>query len=193
MRSGVKSHTAVVAAIASLAAILAGGAFAASVHGGAGRLTPNGRIGPLRLDHSRRQAVTGFAGRPDGVSNHPRGIQTLGYSCHRTGVGVPLGSTHVHCTTAFYLNKTAGKLFSFFTASSHYVGPHGVRSGMRSREAERRLHQRINVGDCGPYISLDTRRVRFDVNFKGGHRTRNGHYRGGRVADFLMLSGGVIC
>jgi hypothetical protein len=152
--------------VASTATMVMVGAFAANVHGGGGRITPSGRIGLLQVGHSRVQAVTKFAGRPDRVSKNPYS-ETLGYSCHRSGAGFPISRKRV-CRTAFFAETKTRKLYGLLTVSRHFAAPHGVKVGMKAREAARRLRKHISAGDCGNYIDLSGRHTLFVVGLTGG-------------------------
>jgi hypothetical protein len=169
----------------------------AEIHGGGGRITFSGRVGKLRLDRSRRSDIVRFAGRADavgpGVSN-PHSAHVLGYDCH--GSGFPV-TPHRLCSVSFYVNSHTHHLSDVTAGLTSYIGPHGVRVGMKTREAERRLNRKAFEGCLGPGITLPAKqfhsRAFLTILFEGGrivrHRRHNGtvvsQLHGGHVGNLL--------
>jgi hypothetical protein len=154
-----------------------------------------GRIGPLRLDRSDRGAVIAFAGRPDaerrGRTPGYAPYDALGYGCGRRAVlnAAPLVELRPpYCRTVFYINHGTGRLETFFTASGRYSEGHGVRIGMPTAAAERRLPKRLFAG-CEENIYLSSEGADLTIAFEGGTSRRPFlHVRGGRVYAFVLHS-----
>jgi hypothetical protein len=183
-------------AIALLAAVVVACGFA-SRPGGSGIVSVTGRVGPLRLDESRRGDVIAFAGRPD-VETKGRGdggarYDALGYDCTSkpARTGLPLrgdsGARGTYCRTAFYVDRRTGRFETFFTTASGYSESHGVRVGMPTAKAERLLRIPRKVG-CESDIYLYGSRATLTVAFVGGKAQANLHVVGGRVFGFVLHS-----
>jgi hypothetical protein len=157
-------------------------------------VTPDGRIGSLHVDRSDAYAVIASAGRPD-VDWHAsevgsRRFRALGYGCSsaRYDTGWPLGAPRRYCQTVFFLRARTGRLGDFYTTSTRYSEAHGVRIGMATAAAERRVHQLVYVG-CEQDIHLGM----LTIAFAGGAplrlpRSDGLHLVGGRVYAFAMHS-----
>lgn len=158
-------------------------------------VTVTGRIGPLHLDRSKRADVVAFAGRPD-AERRGRALggyasyEALGYDCHarRSPTTAPLVGRGPYCRTVFYFNRTTGRLETFFTSSGRYSEAHGVRIGMPTAAAERRLHKRLTEG-CEQNIYLSSATARLTIAFRGGtSRPPSLHVTGGHVYAFALHS-----
>ena len=119
-----------VVATAALAATLAASACGSSAHANrrsAVTVSVSGRVGPLRVDESRRAAVVAFAGRPDaeqvGRSDDSERYDALGYDCgSRAGPqGIPLVKRRPRCRTVFFVETRSGRLGIFYSADARYV------------------------------------------------------------------------
>jgi hypothetical protein len=154
-------------------------------------VTASGRIGPLRIDVSRRAAIVAAIGRPDaervGKSDSSRRYRALGYGCSAQAGGMawPLLARGPYCRTVFFIDARSGRLGTFYTTSTRYREEHGVRIGMPTATAERLLHRRVFVG-CEENIYLGRGDASFAVAFAGGHRGRDGHLIGGHVYAFAL-------
>ena len=167
-------------------------------HGGAGVVTPTGRIGPLQLDHSTPVAVQRFAGPADylGIGVFRSGGITprflaLGYQCRRVrNGGIPTsmddgkGSRHprlsgVDCVTVYYVNERTNELALFTSRSPRFVTSLGTRPGMAWARVKEHGHQYVN---CGEVFVLRKRSSLLLTNIggRGGGATP---YHGGRVFD----------
>jgi hypothetical protein len=157
-------------------------------------LTPDGRIGALHVDRSDARAVIAFAGRPDldwrGSEFDSRHFRALAYGCSsaRSDTGWPLGAPLRYCQTVFFLDARTGRLGDFYTESSRYAEGHGVRIGMTTAAAERRVHRLVYAG-CEDNIRLGM----VTIAFAGGRpRKVPGsdalHLVGGHVYAFAMHS-----
>jgi hypothetical protein len=151
-------------------------------------ITTTGRIGPLQAGRSRRAGIVAFAGRPD-AQGGGRGYRSLGYGCAKR-YAEPLfqvGDGGPYCRTVFFLNAASGRLGDVYTSSRRYVESSGVRIGMPTAEAERRLH-RLAIGGCADTIRLRS----LTVPIAGGtyRQLRSGelHIVGGRVEAFVLHS-----
>lgn len=171
--------------VAAVLALASGSARAGSSQ----LVSPNGSVGPLRVDRSTRSQVIAYAGKPD-VERRSRGddfaYDVLGYGCARR-VGV-LRDYPIECRTAFYLVR--GKLGFFFTHDRRYLDSAGVQIGTSTARAERLLHQKVYSG-CGNYIRLAARGVRLTVEFSDGktRKTSRGMLLvGGHVTGFYLHS-----
>jgi len=180
-----------VVATAALAATLAASACGSSAHANrrsAVTVSVSGRVGPLRVDESRRAAVVAFAGRPDaeqvGRSDDSERYDALGYDCgSRAGPqGIPLVKRRPRCRTVFFVETRSGRLGIFYSADARYVEAHGVRIGMPTRTAERLLGRRLHEG-CGANIFLRSPRAGLTISFTG--RTSNLE-KGGHVAELVL-------
>jgi hypothetical protein len=176
------------------------------------RIDAVGHIGPLRLNHSKRDDVIAFAGRPEAewrwpgtggsalASGYPP-YRALGYDCAgnvaRTRVlppGVYPDAYLPACRTIFFINSKTGGLMSFLTTDPRYSESHGVRVGMPTAVAERLLHKRVYAIGCnyadlsfGGYATL------LLIQFTGGV-AKPPHYAliGGHVGDFHVSTLGLF-
>ena len=144
--------------------------------GGGGIITPSGRVGPLRIDHSGRGAVIAFAGKPDAEAmgsafGGPR-FDALGYECGRAEATTqgPVGHG-TYCHTVFYIDLASGTLEQFFTTSRSYSDDHGIRVGMSTGEANRRSLTRAIIG-CLDAIHSRTTSANLMIGIIGGHPGR---------------------
>ena len=154
-------------------------------------ISVTGRVGPLRVDSSDRQAVIAFAGRPQAErrGRTDRGVRydALGYACG-AGTGpyaIPLVHGGPRCKTAFFVDVRSGRLGLFLTIQSRYVESHGVRVGMPTATAERLLRRVVHVG-CEADIFLDSRKATLTVAFTGGTVRHNGTLNGGHVTALVL-------
>jgi hypothetical protein len=151
-------------------------------------VTASGRIGPLRMDLSTRNAIVSVSGRPAaeriGSFSGSRRYRALGYGCStkNSETSWPLLSHGPYCRTVFFLDPRDGKLGTFFTTSPHYREQHGVTIGMPTATAERLLRKRVYVG-CEENIYLGNS---LTIAFAGGHRAQDGHLIGGHVYAFAL-------
>lgn len=124
----------------------------AVVHGGAGLVTANGLVGPLRIDRSSAVAVQHFAGPPDylGIGAFRSGgvaplFLALGYGCrHVDNGGIPTalddgtGTRHprpsgVACRTVYFVNERTNRLALLTSSSARFATALGTRHGTPSR------------------------------------------------------------
>jgi hypothetical protein len=168
----------------------------ASVHGGHGRVTPSGRIGPLRIDRSGLTHVRRFAGRPDveqasgtfGAPSDPR-YHALGYGCSDTFRPQLESVGRAFCRTVFYVNRRTRRLVAFWSSSPAYRGPAGIRPGMSAARAERRSRHHAFAG-CLSGMSFHTAAAWLFADVRGGRITHTTPPRiaGGTVVDFALES-----
>jgi len=136
-------------------------------------ISVDGRIGPLRIDHSDAAAVIAFAGRPAaerrGRIFGSRAYRAFGYGCATISSDVvfPIVPGGPYCRTIFYLNPRTDRLATFFTTSPRYSEDHGVHIGMRTAEVERLLHKRLYRG-CEEDIYLGSPTATLTIAFLGG-------------------------
>lgn len=157
-------------------------------------VSATGRIGPLRVDESDRDAVISFAGRPDSQS-HGRSFSTaplfdaLGYGCGgkmaTDKFGIP------RCRTIFYFDSRSGKLAVLYTEDKRYVDPHGVHVGTRTPIAERRLHRRPFNG-CFSGFRFETKHAYLVMWLYGGKGPSVGDHVGLLVVHSQRLNPGVL-
>jgi hypothetical protein len=158
-------------------------------------VTVTGRIGPLLLDRSDRAAVIGFAGRPDaerhGQTPGYAPYDALGYGCgkrHATDTAPLVEGRPPYCRTVFFINHRTGRLETFFSSSTDYVEGHGVRIGMATSTAERRLHKRLFEG-CETNIYLKSSTADLTIAFTGGRaKAPTLRVNGGHVYAFVLHS-----
>lgn len=153
------------------------------LHGGAGRITLDGRVGALRLDRSTQTDVLAFAGLPDATSTgnfdaipHAPNYFALGYSCQENdaiGLGVLNGSAY--CRTVFYINTSTKRLAAVHTSSPLYTF-RGASPGMRTANARRHMHRFAEEG-CLTGFSFFSRRNHASLfgQVAGGHAVQHGH------------------
>lgn len=99
------------------------------VHGGAGKITLDGRVGALQLDRSTQADALVFAGPPDAtaVGNfhaipHGPNYFGLGYSCHgNSAIGLAALDGSTYCRTVFYINTKTKRLVGFHSSSPRYT------------------------------------------------------------------------
>ena len=118
-----------------------------SARPGSIHVTPNGRIGPLRIGLSRRQQVIAFAGRP---SAETRGryfdyapFDALGYDC--PGHAATNDGGQPACNTVYYLLARTGQLVLLFTRDPRYAY-RGVHPGTATTVAENTFHTGPDTG-----------------------------------------------
>lgn len=161
----------------------------------AGVVGVSGRLGPLRVDVSRRAEVIAFAGRPDSerrgrsmAAAAPSALYDgLGYSCGLTTDpdAFPLVAGGPLCRTVFFIDARSGRLGAFYTDDLRYRESHGVRIGMGTAKAERLLRHRLHVG-CETAIHLRSLHATLTVAFTGGVVRRDGTVAGGHVDAFML-------
>jgi hypothetical protein len=163
---------------AALGAVACAAAGCGSSHHGVG-VSADGSVGTLRLDRSTRDDVVAFAGRPE-RETHGRydsypPFDALGYGCPgpraTTTDGLP------RCRTVYYVDVGSGRLEELYTTDPRYVTPGGVRPGMATDAAERRLHRRVPKVGCLADIVLDGGGAYLAIVFDGR-----------RVDDFVLVS-----
>lgn len=158
-------------------------------------VTVTGRVGPLHLDRSNRAAVIAFAGQPDaerhGQAPGYAAYDALGYGCgkrHASNAAPLVEGRPPYCRTVFFINRRTSRLETFFTSSSRYSEGHGVRIGMATATAERRLHERLFEG-CETNIFLKSSTANLTVAFTGGRsKPPSLHVIGGHVYAFVLHS-----
>jgi hypothetical protein len=162
-------------------------------------ISVDGRIGPLRVDHSDAAAVIAFAGRPAAQHrgrefNYSPPYLALGYGCTRRRSDLAFPLSHArggpNCRTVYFINLRTGKLGDLYTSSARYTERHGVRIGMRSADAERLLHRRLYAG-CEEDIYLGTPAASLTIAFGGGVIRKDPassglHVIGGHVFAFVL-------
>jgi hypothetical protein len=178
---------------------MAGPAASGALGAGVTKITAGGRIGSLRLDHSRRAQIVAVAGEPEAdetvEGGYPGGgWEGLGYRCSSSFASPPLveapGEGGVFCRTIYYLNLRSGMLGTFFTSEPNFVDGHGVSPGTRTAKAVAREGAQALVG-CLQGIRLGTSVGSLDIAILGGHphrRARNTVVRGGRVGALVLHS-----
>lgn len=162
---------------------------------GSAIVTVTGRIGPLHLDRSDRAAVIAFAGRPDAErrGQAPGGYapyDALGYGCgtRASPNATPLVEGGLYCRTVFFINRRTGRLETFFTSAARYLEGHGVRIGMPTAAAERRLHKRLVEG-CEENIYFWSAKADLTIAFSGStFRRPSLRVTGGHVYAFVLHS-----
>jgi hypothetical protein len=160
----------------------------------------SGRVGSLRVDHSDRSEVVAFAGLPD-ASRRGRSVGTapfpsarydaLGYGCGRKSFddAFPLVRGGPWCRTVFFIDARSGRLGLFYTTQSRYRESQGVRVGMPTAAAERRLGRRLHIG-CEANIYLSGPNASLTVAFDGrALRTRHDRTATGGHVYALVLHG----
>ena len=163
----------------------------AAPHGGSGKLTLDGRVGPLTFDRSTESDVVAFAGQPDATGRGntdatPRDPDwlALGYGCQEHEArGSIYVNTFDYCSTAFFINTWTQRLVGFHSSSRRY-SMRAASSGMSTRAAERHIHS-LARGGClvGFFLGWRPRR----------HATFWGEVDGGRaVGANLRIVGGHL-
>jgi hypothetical protein len=163
-----------------------------AIHGGAGLLRGDGRIGPLRgglrLGRDHQADILQFAGQPDAEDQTAR-YEALGYNCQPSQASplVQVGSSY--CRTVFYLNLDSGGVLStFYTGSRNYYDQHGISVGTKEGLATRDTHQPVWVG-CGTRMALSSKGILTTIDFAGGHMhqtPRGDQLIGGHAADIIV-------
>ena len=210
---GTRHGYTIVAAIVFLVAVVAAAVArsgptvsATMVHGGAGTVKADGRIGSLRLDRSTGVDVQRFAGPADylrigafrsgGVA--PRFL-ALGYQCRQVKYGIPTTMddgtgtrhprlSHFGCVTVYFINARTNRLALFTSRSPKFVTSLGTRPGTRWSRVRERGHQFANCG--GLFVSR--RRSALVLTNIGGREPGGDPpppISGGRVFDVEVVSG----
>ena len=127
-------------------------------HGGAGVVTDEGFVGPLRIDRATAANIRHFAGTPDYVGpgafrpliKQFASFIALGYYCSRTtdGLGLPTSQLNpstgdsvlsgIRCRTVYFLNQRTGRFAAFWSNLQSFKTSSGVRHGMSRTDAVRR-------------------------------------------------------
>jgi hypothetical protein len=169
----------------------------AAPHGGSGKLTLDGRVGPLTFDRSTESDVVAFAGQPEVMArgsfsgaNDPDYV-VLGYGCQeRTALGLIRVDMFDYCRTAFYINTWTHRLVSFHSSSRRY-SMRGASPGMSTRTAERHIHS-LAISGCGQGFFLEgppRRHASFFGEVDGGRTAgRNFHLVGGHLTALNLES-----
>ncbi len=208
MRSRRRRMIGVIAAVAVGATIASAGATAREhvPHGGAGRVTAKGVVGPLRVDRSTAVDVQRFAGRADylGVGAFRSGgvaprFLALGYRCRQVeNGGIPTslddgtGTRHprlsgVDCATVYFINKRTNRLALFTSRSSRFATALGTRPGMPWSEVRERGHRYVNCE--GRFVAGG--QAELVISNVGGHEPGGdppAAITGGRVFDVEVAS-----
>ena len=114
-------------------------------------VSPEGRIGRLRVDVSTGADTRRLAGAPNLIgegatsrgSSEPPRYDILGYECARSpvkGGGLDPGGgmpAHLFCRTVYFINTKTGKLVGFWTDSRKFRTAKGSRPGMRESVVDR--------------------------------------------------------
>ena len=165
-------------------------------------ISAGGHIGPLRMDRSSQADVVSFAGKPDaerqgGEGGGFAGFTAVGYGWGATArddrfpmLETARGREGPYCETVFWVNRHTGGLADFYTSSRKYEERQGVRIGMKTAQAERLLHRRVDVG-CEENVYLGKRDAALTVGFDGGHPRKvpgssTLHLVGGHVYAFTL-------
>jgi hypothetical protein len=173
-------------------------ALSAVRHGGSGKLTLQGSIGPLGIDRSTETDVIAFAGSPDARASgstslgHP-GYVVLGYDCQeQLSRGLFWVDRFDSCHTVFYINDHTGHLDAFASSSRHYSF-RGTRPGMSTRTAQAHIHT-VPLAQCFPGFTLGFGhgQTRFWGDVEGGHDVKGPRQTtrivGGHLAFFELES-----
>jgi hypothetical protein len=118
----------------------------ARVRGGAGGVVGPDKVGPLRLNHSTRNAVLAYAGKPTSDSylnemgNKPASLNRAVWEELSYGSTTQYWVWRAHAGSPWLFN-------GFFTTSRRWHTPTGTRVGMTSARARRRERVRF-MGGC---------------------------------------------
>jgi hypothetical protein len=144
----------------SSAAVLGAAAGGGHPLGGAGVVSPAGRIGELRIDRSGPADIRRFAGHP-AVAGRGRTnalfasfvpwYEAFGYRCSRRSQSLgfdPGGARpwHVRCQTVYFVNPRTGRLADFWTDSTAFRTDRGSRARIRQARADRLEGAHAHVG-----------------------------------------------
>jgi len=143
-----------------LALVLLAGCGSGAARGGSGTVTPDGRIGALRIDVSTAADVVRFAGQPDDTVTRRTGwpdvppYHALGYGCShekkpKYDPAAPL-APHVVCQSVYYINARTRRLAAFWSDSPSFQTVRGTTPGMKQPAADRR--ERGTPG--GPWFAM---------------------------------------
>jgi hypothetical protein len=116
-------------------------------------------------------------------------VRTLGYGCSTRAArnATPLDG-RLYCRTVFFINRRTGRLETFFTSAARYSEGHGVRLGMPTAAAERRLRKRLVEG-CEENMYLSSTTADLTIAFsRGTFRRPSLHVTGGHVHAFVPHS-----
>jgi hypothetical protein len=185
-----------------LALAVPGGLLAAADtgSGGRGKLTLNGRVGPLRFDRSREADVIAFAGNPFAAATarrapgYPKALG-MGYDCREQDAsGLLRVDRRDWCKTVFLINEHTHRLAAFFSSSRRYSF-RGASAGMSTAKAARHIHHHAMDGcvpgfrlGFGPNMSYGKGRAAFIGQVAGGRSPRARRVYGGHVLALYLES-----
>jgi hypothetical protein len=151
-----------------------------------------GWIGTLQIDATNAPAIVALHGRPEAEAVSTAGYRdptylALGYGCasRRAGDAWQIGSGGPYCRTIFWTDPATGAVGDFFTSSPVYAEAHGVRIGMPTAAAERRLHRHAQ-GGCSDAIHLGTLTIWFGGDELWPLPSHELRVIGGRVQSFFV-------
>jgi len=155
-----------------------------------------GRIGPLRINHSGRAQVVGFAGHPTSQFRGliyrglrlPR-VDALYYGCDYATLKRSKRETG-NCKTIFWLDAHTGRLVDFWTRDPRYATASGVGVGTSTAAAERATHMTAAYGCGGAALRLTGKRLPYTglVLWVSGSRLGpKAHAIGGRIGSIWLL------
>jgi hypothetical protein len=155
-------------------------------------LTATGRVGPLRVDTSKRADVISFFGPPESERrgqyvDYPP-FDALGYGCKGKRVTDRAGTPR--CETIFYLDARSGRLAILYTENARFADVHGIHAGIPTARAERLAGKR-EISGCFDGFSFNTKRAFLVVWFYGGTNVMRHHLPhlvGGHVGLLVVHS-----
>jgi hypothetical protein len=151
----------------------------------------NDRVGPLRINHTDRRQVIGFAGRPTsefrGVLYRglrlPR-VDALYYGCDYRTLRQSRRANG-NCQTIFWLDSHTGRLVDFWTRDPRYATASGVGVGTSTAAAQRATHMTATYGCGGAALRSTGNRTpytRLVLWVSGSHLGPMARAIGGRIA-----------
>jgi hypothetical protein len=189
-------------ATASVSRTVAAAAVASGLAGADGVLSPDGRIGELRIDRSGPADIRRFAGHPAmagrGRTNATFAsfvpwYEAFGYRCSRRphSLGFDPGGArpwHVHCQTVYFVNPRTGRLADFWTDSTAFRTDRGSRARIHQAVADRLERAHAHVGALTG-ISRRTKAATLFVENAGCKSVGNPNTSpclGGLVSDLIV-------